>query len=102
MRQNSRLHVVVFFYSDDEVTRLKPSLAGYLNISVYGPKTAIIGGVLGNWLLDEGELKLKETTDTYWKKQDETLILGDFNSLVAFLVANSGRSSDINEVVNEN
>lgn len=102
MRQNSRLHVVVFFYSDDEVTRLKPSLAGYLNISVYGPKTAIIGGVLGNWLLDDGELKPKETTDTYWKKQDETLILGDFNSLVAFLVANSGRSSDINEVVNEN
>ena len=49
MRQNSRLHVIVFFYSDAEVIRLKPLLAGYLNISVYGPKTAIIGGVLGNW-----------------------------------------------------
>lgn len=102
MRQNSRLHVVVFFYSDEEVARLKTSLAGYLNISVYGPKTAIIGGVLGNWLFDDAEVKDKESMDTCWNKQDEALTLGDFNSLVAFLVANSGRSSDINEVVNEN
>lgn len=102
MRQNNRLHVVVFFYSDAEVARLKPSIAGYLNISVYGPKTAIIGGVLGNWLFEDAELKPKESTDTYWNKQDETLTLGDFNNLVTFLVANSGRINDIDGVVNEN
>lgn len=102
MRQNGRLHVVVFFYSDTEVSRLKSSVAGYLNISVYGPKTAIIGGILGSWLFDDSELKPKETTDTYWKKQDQTLLLGDFNYLTCFLVANSGRISDIDGVVNEN
>ena len=106
MRQNSRLHVVVFFFSDDEVVRLKPSIAGYLNISVYGPSRAIIGGVLGKWILDDAELKIKESTDTYWKKKDDkqsaALTLGDFNNLVNFLVANSGRSSDIEGVANEN
>jgi hypothetical protein len=62
--------------------------------------------VLGNWVFDDGELNSKESTDTYWKKkdekQDDALILGDFNSLVTFLVANSGRISDIDGVVNEN
>lgn len=102
MRQNGRLHVVVFFYSDTEVAQLKPSVAGYLNISVYGPKTAIIGGIFGSWLFDDSELKPKETTDSYWKPQDQTFLLGDFNYLTSFLVANSGRISDIDGVVNEN
>lgn len=102
MRQNSRLHVLVFFYLDAEVVRLQPSIVGYLNISVYGPKKAIIGGVLGDWSFDENELKPKEPNYSYWDKQSETLILGDFNNLVTFLVSNSGRTNEIEVVASEN
>lgn len=102
MRQNNRLHVVVFFYSDEEVSRLQSLIAGYLNISVYGPKKAIIGGVCSDWEFDDNELKDKELCDYYWNKPDFCLKLGDFNKLVAFLVSNSGRMSEIEVVVNEN
>lgn len=102
MRQNNRLHVVVFFYSDIEVSRLQPLIAGYLNISVYGPRKAIISGICSDWSFEENDLKPKELSDSYWNKQTSQLLLGDFNKLVEFLVSNSGRMSEIEVVVNEN
>lgn len=102
LRQNNRLHVVVFFYSDSEVARVQNLIVGYLNISIYGPKKAIVNGVYGDWVFDDAEIKQKESTDLYWEKDKNCFLLGDFNKLVDFLVNNSGRSSEIEVTANEN
>lgn len=101
LRQNNRLRVIVFFYADSEVEKLHSLSAGYLNLSVFGPTTAIINGTLGKWTFEQSELKNKETCDSFWNVKDEKLLLGDFNYLVDFLVGNSGRSSEIEVSINE-
>ncbi|QTD75061.1 Uncharacterized protein YR821_0129 [Yersinia ruckeri] len=75
--------------------------AGYLNLSVFGPTTAIINGTLGSWVFDQSELKNKEKGDGFWNAEEERFLLGDFNYLVEFLVGNSGRSSEIEVSINE-
>lgn len=101
LRQNNRLSVVVFFYTDCEVKKLHSLSAGYLNLSVFGPTTAIINGTLGKWSFDQAELKNKEKCDSFWNAENEQFLLGDFNYLVEFLVGNSGRSSEIEVSINE-
>ncbi|MDT7161982.1 SIR2 family protein [Citrobacter freundii] len=101
LRQNNRLSVVVFFYADSEVKKLHSLSAGYLNLSVFGPTTAIINGTLGKWSFDQSELKNKEKCDSFWNAEGEKFLLGDFNYLVEFLVGNSGRSSEIEVSINE-
>jgi hypothetical protein len=95
LRQNNRLNIVVFFYNDEEVKRLHTLSVGYLNLTVFGPKTGIINGTLGNWQFEKSELKPKETSSGFWKETEQQLSLGDFNHLVEFLVSNSGRRSEI-------
>jgi hypothetical protein len=95
LRQNNRLNIIVFFYNDDEVKRLHTLSAGYLNLTVLSPKTAIVNGTLGNWQFDKAELKPKEVSTGFWKETEQQLSLGDFNHLVEFLVGNSGRRSEI-------
>lgn len=102
LRQNNRLSVVVFFYADSEVEKLHTLSAGYLNLSVFGPTTAIINGTLGVWNFDKTELKNKESSDSFWHEGDKKLLLGDFNYLVEFLVGNSGRRSEIEVSIDEN
>ena len=46
LRQNNRLFVLVFFYQDSEVENLYSLCSNYLNINVFGPKKAIMNGVL--------------------------------------------------------
>lgn len=102
LRQNNRLSVVVFFYADSEVEKLHALSAGYLNLSVFGPTTAIINGTLGVWCFDKAELKNKESSDSFWHEGNKKLLLGDFNHLVEFLVGNSGRRSEIEVSIDEN
>jgi hypothetical protein len=102
LRQNNRLHVVVFFYSDIEVLRLQSLIVGYLNISVYGPKKAIINGVCGDWIFEDTDVSQKKPTDLYWQSDENNFLLGDFRKLVNFLVSNSGRSNEIEITANEN
>lgn len=101
LRQNNRLSVVVFFYSDVEVARLQMMSAGYFNLSVFGPTTAIVNGVYGKWSFSIDELKLKERHGLYWDESKNCFLLGDFNKLVEFLVSNSGRKDEIEVAVNE-
>jgi hypothetical protein len=102
LRQNNRLSVIVFFYADNEVEKLHAHSAGYLNLSVFGPTKAIINGTLGSWIYNEAELKAKERSDSFWNDVDNKLLLGDFNSLVEFLVDSSGRRSDVEVTISEN
>jgi hypothetical protein len=102
LRQNNRLSVIVFFYSDAEVERIRSISSGYFNLSVFGPTTAIINGVYGKLNFDKNELLQKESSAVFWDDARSQLSLGDFRSLVEFLVANSGRKIEIEVAINEN
>ncbi len=100
LRQNNRLSAVVFFFKDEEVESLHKITSSYMNLNVFGPKKAIINGNLGEWEFLESETKGNaEKYDHYWNKADNKLTLGDFNSLVGFLITNSGKKEAIEAIV---
>jgi len=69
-------------------------------MTVVGPTKAIINGTLGDWDYDENELDVNEPVEFYWDKTESKFLLGDFNSLVSFLVVNSGKKENIESVAN--
>jgi hypothetical protein len=100
LRQNNRLSVLVFFYRDEEVESLHKITSSYMNLNVFGPKKAIINGNLGEWEFSKTEFKTPtEKFDHYWDEPNNKLILGDFNSLVNFLITNSGKKEAIESIV---
>jgi len=99
LRQNNRLSVLVFFFKDEEVESLHKMTSSYMNLNVFGPKKAIINGNLGDWEFSKTEFKTAtEKFDHYWNETDGKLILGDFNSLVNFLITNSGKKEVIDSI----
>jgi hypothetical protein len=55
---------------------------------------------LGEWKFSKDELKKpSETFNHYWNETNNELILGDFNSLVTFLVTNSGKKEAIESLI---
>jgi hypothetical protein len=63
-----------------------------MNLNVFGPTKAIINGNIGEWEFSKDDLKsTAEKYDQYWDEKNSKFILGDFISLVNFLVANSGK-----------
>jgi hypothetical protein len=100
LRQNNRLSALVFFFKDEEVESLHKITASYMNLNVFGPKKAIINGNLGEWGFSKAEFKTPtEKYDHYWDDKEEKLTLGDFNSLVNFLITNSGKKEAIESIV---
>jgi hypothetical protein len=91
MRQNNRLFVIAFLYNDGELERLYKSCSSYLNLHAFGPTKAIINGELGEWQFNKEATKPNEITTTFWSEDKSQLTLGDFNTLVTFLVASSGK-----------
>lgn len=91
MRQNNRLFVLAFLYRDAEVENLHKFSSAYLNLHAFGPTKAIINGELGEWQYNKDAIKPNEISTTYWSEDRSELTLGDFNGLVRFLVASSGR-----------
>ena len=98
MRQNNRLFVIVFSYSDKDVENLYKSCASYLNLHVFGPTKAIINGELGEWNLNKDAVKPNEITSTYWDDEKAHLTIGDFNLLVNFLITSSGKLDSLEQV----
>jgi hypothetical protein len=100
LRQNKRLSVLVFFFKDEEVESLHKITSSYMNLNVFGPKKAMINGNLGEWEFSKAEFKSPtEKFDHYWDESNNKLILGDFNSLVNFLITNSGKKEAIESIV---
>lgn len=101
LRQNNRLSVLVFFFKDEEVESLHKITSSYMNLNVFGPSKAIINGNIGEWEFSElVELKKENKKyDHYWNEATNKLILGDFNSLVNFLITNSGKKEAIESIV---
>ena len=90
----------MFFYQDVEVEELYKISSSYLNMTVFGPKKAIINGTLGEWVLSESDLKPNEKPNNYWDSTSHELTLGDYNKLVDFLITNSGKKENIEEIAN--
>ncbi len=96
LRQNNRLSIIVFFFRDEEVESLYKITSSYMNLNVFGPEKAIINGNLGEWQFSKDEFKsTTEKFDHYWNEADNKLTLGDFSSLVNFLITNSGKKEAI-------
>jgi hypothetical protein len=98
MRQNNRLFVIVFFYKDTDVENLYKSCSAYMNLNVFGPTKAIINGEFGEWSFNKDAVKTNEITTTFWNEEKSQLTLGDFNCLVNFLVASSGKQESAERV----
>ena len=101
LRQNNRLHIIVFAYSDDTIDELYKISSSYLNLSAFSPKKGIINGEIAEWSVDKDELKDDKRSSYYWKEDSEELIIGDFNNLIDFIVANSGKKETIESLTNE-
>lgn len=101
LRQNNRLSVLVFFFKDEEVENLHKLTSSYMNLNVFGPKKAIMSGNIGEWEFPElAEFKKENKQfDHFWSEADEKLTLGDFKSLVNFLITNSGKKEAIESII---
>lgn len=97
LRQNNRLTVLVFFFLDSEVENLYQQTSSYMNLNVFGPTKAIINGNLGEWEFTP-HLYPNEKSDTYWNDAKNEFMLGDFNQLVKFFIANSGKKETIESI----
>ena len=97
LRNNSRLYVTVFCYSDDQVIAMSKNPSSFTNLCVAGPTKVIANGALKEWEYNDTEDK-DIGSGMYW--DGSNYILGDFNALVEFLVENSGRKNCIEEIAN--
>jgi len=98
LRQNNRLFILVFFYQDSEVEELYKVSSPFLNLTVFGPTKAIINGTLGEWEYNKEDLNQSEKPESYWDDTNNSLKLGDFNHLINFLITNSGKKENIEEI----
>lgn len=101
LRQNNRLHIIVFAYDNDTIDELHKISSSYLNLSAFSPKKGIINGEITDWAVDKEELEDDKRSKYYWKEDSEELIIGDFNNLIDFIVANSGKKETIETLTNE-
>lgn len=95
LRQNNRLFINVFLYSDSDVKKLSEISSVYMNLHIFGPTKAIINGELGEWSFTEEDGKPSKITELFWDEGKKQFTLGDFNALVNFLVTSSGNSEKI-------
>ena len=96
LRQNNRLFIIVFSYTNYSVENLYKLSSSFLNISAFGPNKAIINGELKEWIFTEDE---NENHDSYWDDTKGELTIGDFNKLVNFFINNSGKKETIEHII---
>lgn len=99
LRQNNRLNGLVFFFKDSEVEDFHKHIPVYMNLNVFGPTKAIINGNIGEWQYSASDLKPSEKSDSYWDTGSNKFKLGDFNELVDFFIANSGKKEIIDSII---
>lgn len=99
LRQNPRLYVVVFCYRDEEVQVLEDYGKSYLNLCAYGPRKALVNGMIFEWEYDDSEDEA-EKPEIYWDSAKSECIIGDFKKMINFIIENSGQKSLIEERLN--
>lgn len=92
LKQNNRLNVIAFIYSDKEIERLKKYATHHLNLTVYSPTKAIIGGLSGEWT---SNFYFNDKNESFWDRDKKEFTLGNFSNLVNFLVENSNKKAEI-------
>lgn len=98
LRQNPRLYIIVFCFTDTQVTMLEEYGKSYLNFCVMGPKTLIINGQKSIWAFDDKTGTI-EKSELFWNKTSEQFLLGNFIKLVEFLISNSGKSRIVEDII---
>jgi len=101
LRQNNRLHIIVFAYLDSTIKELHKLSSTYLNLTAFGEKNGIVNGEICKFNFDNDDLKKNEQSEYYWNKDEEKLIIGDFNNLIEFIITNSGKKETIDQITNE-
>lgn len=99
MRQNKRLYVMVFCFSDDQVDAMSSYATAHMNLCVMGPTKMIASGIEREWTYDTST-DADDGYSLYWDETTKNFTLGDFRKLIEFLIENSGRKSMIGEIVN--
>lgn len=92
LKQNNRLNAICFLFDDGSLQKIKPYAERILNLTLYGPKSAVIGGMFKEWNAD------KDLIATYWNERGsdgKVCTLGDFNILVNYLLETSGRKIEV-------
>lgn len=92
LKQNNRLNVIAFMYSDNEVENIKKYATNYLNLTVYSPTKAIIGGLDGEWTSD---FFFNSKNESFWNSEKKEFKLGNFSNLVDFLIESSSKKAKI-------
>lgn len=101
LKQNNRLHAITFIYGDESLEKIKPYAQKIPNLSLIGPKSAVIGGIFGEW----SAIDSLETT--FWNNRNINSIptkvctLGDFNILVNYLLEISGRKIEVEREIEQ-
>jgi hypothetical protein len=72
----------------------------YLNFTAFGPNELISGGKTGKWSINE-ELTEDEPqkVSSFWDIQEKQFKLGDFKSLVNFLIEKGGKKVTIEKEI---
>jgi hypothetical protein len=102
LRNNNRLFILVFAFSDDTIIDLYKLSSSYLNITAFGPKKCIMNGEIGELEFNKDDLKSNEQSNYFWDEGKSELVIGDFNKLVEFIIFNSGKKESIEKVADEN
>jgi hypothetical protein len=91
LRQNNKLQITTFLYSEDSFNNLKDLAPSYLNFSVFSPNKAIIRGKIEEYDITD----LEEEDKPFYDKTKKELLLGDFINLIEFIILNSGQKEKI-------
>jgi len=101
LRNNNRLFIIVFAFSDDTITELYKYSSPYLNITAFGRQKGILNGKMVEWEFNKDYLNQNEKADYFWNEKDNELTIGDFNKLVEFIIYNSGKKDSIEKIADE-
>jgi len=99
MRQNKRLYVMVFCFTDGQVDEMASFTSSHMNLCVMGPTKMITCGIERIWEYDNSKDN-DEAYKLYWDEAINKFKLGDFRNMIEFLIENSGRKTLIEEMIN--
>lgn len=85
LRSNPRLSIIVPMYLQDDAEKVYPHAIEHKNLSVYGPKTACIGGKIGDWQSPAEAVNRWAKPDVFWNSTNDQFSLGDFQCFANFL-----------------